>query len=70
MKIGKYYTHEGFKDVYFYVLNITKKLKGIVIEVAWWNKGQTGTPYPLGETSKLFMTYEKANEFKELDVEK
>jgi len=71
MEAGKYYTHDKFTDVFFYVVATWKESgeKSLGMKVQWWNKGQMGTPFPIaGPNQTIIMTLDKANEFKELDT--
>lgn len=40
-KVGEFWMHEKFRDVFFQVLEVEKD--GLLVR--WWNWGQDGNPY-------------------------
>jgi hypothetical protein len=53
-KLHELYANVYFRDVLFYVVEFTENYDGTVtIYGSWWNKGQSGKPWPMNVTQEI-----------------
>jgi hypothetical protein len=49
-----FWTHQRFMDVFVEVTKVQYRgPKYLKVKVNWWNKGQSGSPFPLGVTQTI-----------------
>jgi len=65
-KLYTKYTNVYFKDIMINVLEIEELTDGFIgLTVGWWNKGQTGTPFPIPAESKIVVSPDQINDWRE-----
>ncbi len=65
-ELYKKYTNVYFKDVMINVLDVEELLGGhIKLSVGWWNKGQSGTPFPIAHQSTIIVAPDQLGDWSE-----